>query len=903
MATREEIQKKYDEEKRTKILQLQTTLSSRTGQAAKQSALVKNGVSIINNVFTPEEFVSTDILGISGDGNRNFIFKSIREGVVKKNSSQEEPFGFIALESKCIVTGFNDKSVTVSYSIEEKSYLFLPSNSGTTGIRILTIPGTITQIQITDTERGFESLRKELSSFIYPTGNIVMNDKFQKHLDAINIILVDINKLPALDTLPVLSYSIFTLGDFNLIFPKPDGLEPSLPQPNVNVPGGTGITVPSTPTPEVPTITGAGTPEVPTTTTVPTTPSIPSPPNTTSVTPQTQQNGSARKYLSIEAIKDDDPVVPTETTSSRVLSLRYLDDAETSTDGYSSSSEINQITTDTARSRGTEPPISPTSEQNKDVLEKEAEELRKRTEAQAKAEESDAVVKEETKEKSSTRPVGGNPELSEGKTAEKDKETPPPSKKEEKAIDGVTIAKTFLEWIANEGIDPNGIIYRNPGSKKVSDPKTAPITTGLVENRYKSFLDYGKNKTKFFGSFSIESPIDVALVMNGIQVGIFNKSVPYMFGEGSEIHLVMVNSSLIREGEGGIGKDGNDANWGERPWWCGIFTNFVLYENGKYVSDKNPYKRNIAGTSSVTDYYLESPFNQTNDFAPTLKSLFRDIESLKTGKKGSLSSNQDELARRQKAFNIAQTNLQRCKGNKEPNQIQSQCSTKQIAYDLKLRELQVIQNEINRINQLIQQKEKEVQLAKTNASKTKKEPYYNEQNTVAIFERGIHIGADDSLTPEGIALYNKIKSWPGAYVVRDGHVEVLLHWSPKGTFYTLGGNTGISPGLEGKGADKENLRIKKAANPPIHEGSTDSNGYQYGFRKTSSAGAWAGSGDLYVVKRGTKNEAAAYTKGIGVSVKKTKTWNQYVDALDKKSNKYDKTVSPGAYNILRNIME
>ena len=94
-----------------------------------------------------------------------------------------------------------------------------------------------------------------------------------------------------------------------------------------------------------------------------------------------------------------------------------------------------------------------------------------------------------------------NPGLSEGKTAETDKETPPPSKKEEKPISGDTIAKSFLEWIANEGADPNGIIYRNPGSKKVSDPKTAPITTGLVDNRYKSLLDYGRDRKKFFGSF------------------------------------------------------------------------------------------------------------------------------------------------------------------------------------------------------------------------------------------------------------------------------------------------------------------------------------------------------------------------------------------------------------------
>ena len=891
MATREEIQKKYDGEKRAKILQLQTTLSSRTGQAAKQSALVKNGVSIINNVFTPEEFVSPDILGISGDGNRNFIFKSIREGVVKKNSSQEEPFGFIALESKCIVTDFNDKSVTVSYSIEEKSYLFLPSNSGTTGIRILTVPGTITQIKITDTERGFESLRKELSSFIYPTANIVINDKFEKHLDLINIILVDNNKLPALETLPVLSYSIFTLGDFNLIFPKPDGLEPSLPQSNItNLAGTSGIGGVTPTTPTIPTTTiGTGIPEVPTTTTV--TPEVPT---TTTVTPptQTEQTGSARKYLSIEAIKDDDPVVPTETTSSRVLSLRYLDDAETSTDGYSSSSEINQIKTETAQSRSGQVPIPPTSEQNKDVLEKEAEELRKRTESQRKAEESDALAKADTKIKSATNPAGSNPGLSEGKSADSDKKNQPipedkkPKEKKQKS----PTAKTFIGWATKEGYDPNGIIYRGTKPWDYSKPPTPrpPITYGIIEKRFKNLFNFGNNLDAIFKGYTIESPIDVGLTMNSGGVGRFNKNWPYMFGEGSEIHAAITRASNVDDeskggfGTFGAGRDFNDANWAANPHWCGLCTNFMLFTNGKYKSDEE--SPDITSTLSVESYFLNSPFNpdsKEDEKKKRIKKIDGDIETKESEKKkinnsikekekkkskieGRLNSRLDEL--------LADTTV--TGGDVNSPVISNDKTVKKERANLEgiNAEIQSGKEKITSIDVQIDSLKKQKESI-INSPSTE----YVETNNVAKFSKGIHWN-NSGLTPKGKELWSKIKMWPGGYIVRrqpgktSGHVETLLHISPSGELYTIGGNTGLA--------------------------NSDGNGSEYGFKYYSNIFSFNGDGGFewfFVVKRGTKSP---YTNGIGVTVKQTAMYKKYVKDLDT-----DKELNPAAYNILRNIME
>lgn len=901
MATTEEIQKKYNEEKRAKILQLQTTLSSRTGQAAKQSALVKNGVSIINNVFTPEEFVSPDILGISGDGNRIFIFKSIREGVVKKNSSQEEPFGFIALESKCIVTDFNDKSVTVSYSIEEKSYLFLPSNSGTTGIRILTVPGTITQIKITDTERGFESLRKELSSFIYPTANIVINDKFEKHLDAINIILVDNNKLPPLDTLPILSYSIFTLGDFNLIFPKPDGLEPSLPQPNVNVPGGNGITVP--PTPEVPTTTGTGIPEVPTTTT-----------GTGISTTETQPNGSARKYLSIEAIKDDDPVVPTETTSSKILSLRYLDDSETSTDGYSSSSEINQIRTDTAQSRATEPPISPVSEQNEDVLEKEAEELRKRTEAQRKAEESDAVVKEETKEKSSTRPAGSNPELSEGKAADIDKKNkpippdkiPPPSEKSNSQLPSFTV------WVKKYG-QPNGdepFIYNRIGKKEVpylpSEKDTTRVDEGVSSpEKYKSLFDYGQSLEKFFDGYvgRIKSPVDVALLCNTVYVGGFNKNIPYTFDEGSETQLVMIRAYRDPSKKGLLGtapafkknvieqKSGSkleylDKNWSENPYWCGLTVDFLLNSNKQYISDEIYLP--IVGTSAVVKYFTTGIVNEKKNIILSNPSVNPPggIEKAKNDEIGKVQKTIDDQRKKIKSIDTELKKLEKNKSNQIEKITKLQADNLVNPSDVGVSKeksaraiLDGFENSINAKNESRIQIQDEINQLEQKIKNIKNRPSskYIENGMIAKFENGKHYKKNEGLTNEGKELWEQIKNWPGAYIVRrspdGGHVELILHFGSDGRIFVIFGNSGYN------------------------ETPTNRNGQKIDFKFYNNMYEFGGGGDVYVVKRGEKNP---YTNGIGFTVKKTELYNEYVEKI----NSGDKKIDPRAYNnVLRNIME
>ena len=98
------------------------------------------------------------------------------------------------------------------------------------------------------------------------------------------------------------------------------------------------------------------------------------------------------------------------------------------------------------------------------------------------------------------------------------------------------------------------------------------------------------------------------------------------------------------------------------------------------------------------------------------------------------------------------------------------------------------------------------------------------------------------------------------------------------------------------GTKEENDLLKQRANPTAEKPSDARNGYQYGFKTTSSPGSWASNGnDLYVVKRGTSKP---YTKGIGIGLLKTPLWREYEKLI---SAGTDSTVSPMAYNIIKGI--
>ena len=514
---------------------------------------------------------------------------------------------------------------------------------------------------------------------------------------------------------------------------------------------------------------------------------------------------------------------------------------------------------------------------------REKEEKERQTAAEKLAEESNALLKLDAKNKEVTSPAGPDPTLSDGvssKISERSDAAVGASGSREDAapIDTISAqAKTFLEWHGSEGRDPNGIIYR--GGKNTFY-KTTPANANINENsvgRYKNLFDYGRNLDKMFGDLKLESPIDVGLAMNGIQIGIFNKRIPYMFVEGCEVSLALVPESvgvLARPTEGGIGTYKKNGNWGNDPFWCGYFTDFVLYENKRYQSDAR--SSNIAGTSEVYKIggrYDDSPVNESNKQSE-VTTLRGDIQGLNR----QLTYYEDSQKKKQNEVNTLKKKLNK---NKD--------AQLEINYKNANDELSLWNKNITYIKDTIAKKqENKDNLENTSGFKT------HTNNTVAKFKKGLHIDTtSNTFTEAGIALFQLIKDWKGAYIVNSGgHVEVLLHINKKGIIWTLGGNTGISINAETQGALESSIKFAKPSDPVT--GKESKNGYQYGF-KTAPIGNWVGSNDAYIVKRGTKTP---YTKGIGVGLIKTELWKQYEKIILEKS---DLTVSSVAYDVIKNI--
>ena len=882
MATQEEILEKYGRDREDKIVQLQNVLSSRLAQDAKNSSAIIEppNVTAINTFYTPSLPTQTPLLRSTVRRSNNEVKKELagefqRLATSDLQNTEGSADAYVLVECQIFLRNYDptspesNTSLTVGGTISEQVFLRLPDSKNFSQFRPSRIPASFVFLDSfklsSSNGSGFEQLKLKLSSLNYPIEILQLTSKFKGYYDAINEELKKRN-LPPIGSIPILVYSVFELGEFNFIFPKPDGLDtpPSVPE------------TPSVPTPpSVP-----ETPSVPTPPSVPETPSVPDVPSTP--TPPTD----GKKYLSIEAVKKDDPIVKNQPTPNRILSLISIDDNQD--DKYYNRDELTPIKTENVSNKQGDLPDKPLGDKNPIVVSNEKQEKDKRTEAQRLAEEADSLAKETPKEKSSAGVSGPNPKLKNGKISDQDKRKDKPDSKKEEAVvqqNGNPLAKYFLEWHKTDGVDPNGIIYR--GNRNVELTKNTSITDGSVEKRYKNLFEFGTNLKKMFSGIKIESPIDIGLALNGIQIGLFNKNIPYMFGEGSEVHAAIIGSGVIdREAEGGIGNYGKNANWGNEPFWCGYFTDFVLNNNGIYKSDQD--RKSIIGTNSVyspNGYYDDSTFNYIpNVVDDDIRNLQNDIRS----KNREINKNDEAIEKLKKTEKNLKTKIE-----KEQSKISGLGRTPpglqrlDIEYNKVVGELRGLET----LNTNLERSKQSSQSALDKKTNVLQSSIYNEGKNVAVFYRGYHIGSDNSLTPRGKELLEKIKSWPGGYIVTDtGHVEVLLHISKSGKIYTLGGNTGITL-LPYKGGDSTDI-IKQRANPAAITKNDLANGYQYGFKMKSSFGDWAG-GNFYIVKRGVKSP---YTNGIGVGLIKTETWKKYEDIV---KSKKDNTVSPMAYNIMK----
>ena len=921
MATQEEIIQQYQEDRLDKILRLKTILSSRISQNAKAKANVINGVSVISTTLTIDDIFSVEELKTiySRDGSSISDLKSqmkpIRKEIVDKLSERlDDPDStviFLIITCELINVSVSNEKEMLSCTLRVRDTLYVKepgrpaeklSASNTSNAS-----GT-SPVQWVEGS-SFTDISKNLSGVSYPNENLQQSNKFENWLTDITM-FQRFKELQPFETMPIFVHSEMSLGDFNLIFPKPDGLGQNvIPNPNGSgVPNISTASVSPTGSNNIPA--GAPTGSIDTSvagsSTVGTSDASDVSGTTTVSTPQNAKTSGSR-YLSIEAVKDDDVLLResnrdnvgtsgTSGVSRKFVSGRLLEDEALLLDRdyrdqdikTTEERDLESITTGEPGDTGTgvETGIGTTaarSDVNETVARREKEERERQTAAEKHAEESDALLKLDLKIKLATSPAGPDLTLSDGvsakKSARSDEAVGASGSREDAApIDTNSAqAKTFLEWYGSEGRDPNGIIYR--GGKNTFY-KTTPANANINENsvgRYKNLFDYGRNLDKMFGDLKLESPIDVGLAMNGIQIGIFNKRIPYMFVEGCEVSLALVPESvgvLARPTEGGIGTYKKNGNWGNDPFWCGYFTDFVLYENKRYQSDAR--SSNIAGTSEVYKIggrYDDSPVNKSYSQS-AVTTLRGDIEGLNR----QLTYYENSQKKKQKEVITLEKKLNK---NKD--------AQLKINYNKANEELSAWNKNITYIKKTIAEKQKN----KDNLENTSGFEI-NENNTVAKFKKGLHIDTtSNTFTEAGIALFQLIKNWKGAYIVNSGgHVEVLLHINKKGIIWTLGGNTGISINSETQGALKSSIKFAKPSDPVT--GKESKNGYQYGF-KTAPIGNWVGSNDAYIVKRGTKTP---YTKGIGVGLIKTELWKQYEKIILEKS---DLTVSSVAYDVIKNI--
>lgn len=141
--------------------------------------------------------------------------------------------------------------------------------------------------------------------------------------------------------------------------------------------------------------------------------------------------------------------------------------------------------------------------------------------------------------------------------------------------------------VNNDRIEDN--LERSSSTIKTNIPKILS---------YQSFFDRGRAIDKFWGKWSgtVKSPLDITILLNPPNVGLFNPVVPYCFDAGSELHLMILNNvqpiNYVNIGTEVIGtvpvqnkKNTFEANWALLPW-SNLFADFVTINNdGQYRSD------------------------------------------------------------------------------------------------------------------------------------------------------------------------------------------------------------------------------------------------------------------------------------------------------------------------------
>lgn len=140
-----------------------------------------------------------------------------------------------------------------------------------------------------------------------------------------------------------------------------------------------------------------------------------------------------------------------------------------------------------------------------------------------------------------------------------------------------------------------GLVPYWPPLKNSNDNDTKPT----VEGEWSKLIVNQK---------TIESFLDVPILLNTYDVGVYNNEIEYIFEAGNELHMTLINSSIVRNkgsqlaiGEADntdiVEKNKKDSSWRHWPKWSGIWVSHCLKKSGYALQS------NIEG--NIDNYHRE----------------------------------------------------------------------------------------------------------------------------------------------------------------------------------------------------------------------------------------------------------------------------------------------------------
>ena len=150
-----------------------------------------------------------------------------------------------------------------------------------------------------------------------------------------------------------------------------------------------------------------------------------------------------------------------------------------------------------------------------------------------------------------------------------------------------------------------GLVPYWPPPSGSDDNATKPKVNGLWQNL---LLDQKP----------IESFLDIPILLNCYDVGVYNDNIGYVFEAGNELHMTLINSSLVRNkgsqlaiGEADntdiVEKNKKDSSWRHWPKWSGIWVDHCLKQSGysllsNITGNINKYHEEILKKDKLINY-------------------------------------------------------------------------------------------------------------------------------------------------------------------------------------------------------------------------------------------------------------------------------------------------------------